>query len=62
MFPLAGSRSEKNDPGLAKKPLHLFHVEFIPLPEVFVSSVSSGISFSSVQPPLLALEQSVPFQ
>lgn len=30
MFPLAGSRSEKNDPGLAEKPLHLFCVEWFP--------------------------------
>lgn len=42
--------------------LHLFYAEFIPGPWVFVSSVSSGISFSSVQPPLLALERPVPSQ
>lgn len=31
------------------------------MPYVFVPSVSSGISFSSVQPPLLGLKQSVSF-
>ena len=41
--------------------LHLFFAAFISRPEVFVSSVSSGISFSCMQPHLLVSEQSVLF-
>lgn len=42
--------------------LHWLSAEFIPVPWVFVSSVSSESPFTPVHPPLLAVEQFVAFQ
>lgn len=58
---LPPSLSPSLPPSLLLFYLHIFYAEFIPMPYVFVPSVSSGISFSSVQPPLLGLKQSVSF-